>query len=228
VDGVGYSVDLGVEYKLNVGSFLDGLTVSAAVTDLGKIFYEANSVSAYSAKGEMEWTGFQDMSADNVDFDAIMDDFVDAAGELISMKEEKMSSFTRSTMPRVYAGIEYPFLRRTMSVGLLYSGRFSHSYYRQELTASYNLKPLKWFALGVNYSFLNSNKTMGAILEFTPRAGINLCIGYDYFPVSYAPIELSNSSSELMQGFTPAIPMSMRFNMHFGLSLALGGDKYRK
>ena len=35
--GFGYSVDLGVEWKLNVGSIFDGLSVSAAVTDLGMI-----------------------------------------------------------------------------------------------------------------------------------------------------------------------------------------------
>jgi hypothetical protein len=132
-------------------------------------------------------------------------------------------------MPNVYLGVEVPFLKNRMSAGLLYSGRFSHSYYRSELTASLNITPLKWLALGVNYSFLNTARTIGGILELTPRKGVNLYLGFDYLPLAFA------SAPMLMDEVPPflenmgfngmPLPMSMRLNFNFGLSFALG-SKY--
>ena len=227
IAGMGGSLDLGAEYVLNVGSAVDGLTVSASITDLGLISYKTDAVQGFSTSGKIEWVGFQDLSIDNHDFEALIEDFVNSAKEQLNVKEENnISSFTRSTMPRVYAGVEMPFLRRKMSVGLLYSGRFSHSYYRQELTASYNLKPAKWFALGLNYSFLNTGRTMGAILELTPKAGFNLCLGCDYIPMAYASAPILSDKFGIPESMS-LLPLSMRLNLHFGLSIALGGDRYK-
>ena len=227
IAGMGGSLDLGAEYVLNVGSAVDGLTVSASITDLGLISYKTDAVQGFSTSGEIEWVGFQDLSIDNHDFEALIEDFVNSAKEQLNVKEENnISSFTRSTMPRVYAGVEMPFLRRKMSVGLLYSGRFSHSYYRQELTASYNLKPAKWFALGLNYSFLNTGRTMGAILELTPKAGFNLCLGCDYIPMAYASAPILSDKFGIPESMS-LLPLSMRLNLHFGLSIAVGGDRYK-
>ena len=108
-----------------------------------------------------------------------------------------------------------PFLNETMSVGALFSSRSSYNYSRNELTLSYNVNPAKWFAAGINYSFLNTTKTLGWILEFTPRVGPCFFVGSDYFFLSKAkapdtlPLEY--------------IPMSWRFNLHFGLAIGLGG-----
>ena len=216
--GLGYSVDLGVEYVVDFDCIFDGITVSAAVTDLGSIRYKPEAVQSYSTSGKLEWVGLQNISMDNVDVEAAVEDFKTQAEKLINLKKEDAGEkFTRSTMPRVYAGVEVPFLARKVSLGLLYSGRFSHSYYRQELTASCNLTPAKWFALGVNYSFLNTAHTLGWILELTPRAGINLFLGGDYIPVSFADAPIL--------GDDMMIPLSFREDFQFGISLALGGGR---
>jgi hypothetical protein len=113
-----------------------------------------------------------------------------------------------------------------MSAGLLYSGRFSHSYYRQELTASYNLKAFRWLSLGVNYSFLNTAKTIGWILEVTPKAGMNFFIGGDYLPTEWASAPILDGLITMpdflvQKGHAhPYLPMSYRFNLHFGMSVA--------
>lgn len=225
--GMGGSIDIGAEYKLDIGSHFDGLLLSASITDLGCIFYNKEILRSFSTKGEIEWVGFQDVSVDNQDIEDAINDLKDSASGLLNFKEaDGPSSFVRSTMPRIYAGAELPFLRNSMSVGLLYSGRFSHSYSRHELTASYNLTPAKWFALGLNYSFLNTARTMGAILELTPKAGINLCIGCDYIPLSFAPAPVLGEVFNLPESLS-LLPMSMRLNLHFGLSLAIGGDRYK-
>ena len=98
-----------------------------------------------------------------------------------------------------------------MSVGLLYSGKFGYSKGINELTLSYNLNPNKWFNLGLSYSFLNAPKTLGWILEFTPKKGTNFFIGSDYtfftvMPDIYLPVD------------------KLWVNMRFGLSFMIGSQ----
>lgn len=229
--GFGCSIDLGAEWKLDIGSIFDGISVSAAVTDLGMIHYNGDMLSSYSTSGELEWNGLQNVTV-NSDLEAEMEKLMEEAKGLLDVKEEKgISGLNRSSMPRVYAGVEVPFLWRKMSVGLLYSGRFSHSYYRQELTASYNLKLLKTLALGLNYSFLNTKGVFGWMLELTPKAGVNFYIGGDYLPFTWVPAPMLDEMLPMPDAMVkkghlhPYLPMSYRLNLHFGLSLALG-SKY--
>ena len=120
-----------------------------------------------------------------------------------------------------------------MSFGLLYSGRMSHSYYRQSLTASYNLTPLKWLALGLNYSLYDTRGLFGWLLELTPKAGFNLYLGCDYLPGEWTPAPILDDMVDMNIPAVLAakgvehmyVPTSLGVNFHFGLSLALG-SKY--
>ena len=233
IAGLGYSVDLGIQYTLEVGSAVDGLAFSAAVTDLGQIFYRRNGLSSFKTSGNVDWVGFKVNENGDVNVDEALDDIKKQAEGLLNLSEmEHPHKFERSTMPRFYAGVELPFLKRSMSIGLLYSARLSHSYVRQELTASYNLKPCKWFALGVNYSFLNTTRSMGAMLELTPKAGPCLYLGFDYFPIEWAHVPMLEdalgTAPEILKkiGFeTWALPTSTRFSFNFGIAFNLG-SKY--
>ena len=233
--GYGGSVDLGVDWQIIRSGFFKGLSVSAAVTNLGVVSYKPEALSAFKTSGKVDWVGFQDVSMDNMDFEASLNDFLESAkDELINLsKDDVKGGLVRSSMPSVYAGVEAPILWNRMSFGLLYSGRFSHSYYRQEITASLNLTPLKWLALGMNYSMCNTQGTFGWILELTPKAGFNLCLGCDYFPGSWtsAPIldDMIQMPSFLAQkGYEHMlVPTSLGVNFHFGLSLALGSKHGR-
>ena len=223
IAGLGCSFDLGFEYVLEVGSIFDGLSVSAAVTDLGMVRYKPGAVSSYSSKGKVEWSGLRDVSIEGeLDLGSLVSDFIeDAQNGLLNLSEEDMKKgLVKSTMPRVHVGAELPFLRRKMSVGLLYSMRKSHSYARKELTLSYNLTPCKWFALGLNYSFLNTAKTMGFILELTPRVGPALYFGCDYLPVEFARIGDEQSMYR--------IPTSLRTNFNVGIAFQTGGKVTKK
>lgn len=231
--GLGYSLDIGAEYALELpGKFFDRILLSAAVTDLGLVRYSKDAVHSYSTRGSLDWVGFQDVGmGDLMDFTESIDDFVANAEGLLNLTEEAPSSLVRSTMPSIYLGAELPFLWDKMSAGLLYSGRFSHSYYRNELTASLNITPVKWFALGLSYSFLNTAETVGGIIEFTPKKGTGFYLGFDYLPVTYTSAPMIMDESRLPQflknmGFTGMpLPLSMRLNVQFGLSVALG-SKY--
>lgn len=217
--GFGFSFDFGFEYKLSIGSMFDGISISAAVTDLGRMTYKANAVSSFKSSGEFEFSGFENIGLDT-DFSSLPDDIMTELQSLLNLTQKPSGQISTSTCPSFYAGIDVPFLWRTMSVGLLYSGRKSHSYYRQELTASYNLKPCKWFALGVNYSFLNTAKTLGCILEFTPRIGPALYLGTDYVFYEFAKTPmLADMTGMSLLGH---LPMSWRLNFDFGIAFNLG------
>ena len=225
--GFGYSFDLGFEYRLENGSLLDGLAVSAAVTDLGKIRYKQNATHSYSTKGSVDWVGFQNVSMDNMEFESVLNDFIEEAkNSLVNLSEIKHDGeMTRSTMPRIYAGVEIPLCTPKVTVGMLYSSRISHSYARNELTTSLNLNPCKWFALGLNYSFLNTTRSMGFIMEFTPKIGPTLYIGADYLPVEFAPLGMD---IDALNSMITHLPTSWRMNLNFGLALHTGSKHLKK
>lgn len=235
IAGLGYSFDLGVEYRFDIKGPFNGFRVSAAVTDLGRIHYNSDAVAAFKSTGSVDWIGFQNISLDNTEFEESIDDLVSKSEGLLNLsKEDFGKTFTRSTMPRVYAGVEVPFLWNRMSVGLLYSARKSHSYLREELTASFNVKALKWLAINANYSFLNTKGTVGGMLEITPKVGPNLYIGFDYLPLAFAEAPLLEDSMGQAPAFLKsfgfeswALPMSLRLNLHFGLSIAIGAKNGR-
>ena len=232
VAGLGYSFDFGFEYKYECKGFINGFRISAAITDLGRIKYNKDAVSAFKSAGSLPWVGFQNMSLENTDYQAVIDDFIANAQGLVNLQEDVVDgAFTRSTMPRVYAGVEVPFMWNRMSVGLLYSARKSHSYLREELTASCNLKLFKGFAIGANYSFMNTGGTVGWIVEITPKAGLTLYLGGDYLPYAFAeaPILENYLGAPTMMnsiGYqTWMLPMSLRMNLNFGIGLTFG-SKY--
>lgn len=233
--GYGGSVDLGVDWQIVRSGFFKGLSVSAAVTDLGVVAYRPSGLHAFTTSGKVDWVGFQDVSMDNMDFEASINEFVESAKkELVNLSKDSVKgALVRSSMPSVYAGVEAPILWNRMSLGLLYSGRFSHSYYRQEVTASLNLTPLKWFALGVNYSMCNTQGTFGWLLELTPKAGFNLCLGCDYVPLAWTSAPILDDMIQMpafltKKGYEHAlVPTSLGVNFHFGLSLALGSKHGR-
>ena len=214
--GFGWAFDLGAEYKLNIGSAIDGMIFSAAVTDLGAIHYKDNAMKAYKAGGSLDWVGFQNISLDNEEASESMEELMEKVEDLLNFKEEGHASVTGSAMPRYYLGVEMPFLNNLMSAGLLFSGRVGKHYTRHELTLAYNLTPCKWFAMGLNYSFLNAAGTIGWVLEFTPKVGPMFYIGGDYIPLSFAPAPI------LKEYGVSALPMSMRVNLNMGIAFALG------
>ena len=221
--GFGYSFDLGFEYRYEKGTRLDGLTVSAAITDLGRIHYKKDAARSFTSSGSVEWNGISGVTLDNyAEAEEYLNSFIeDAKAKLVNLSEiEDKGGFSRSTMPTFNAGVEIPLLTKAMTVGLLYSVRKSHSYARQEMTLSYNLTPCKWFALGLNYSFLNTARTMGFIFELTPRVGPAFYIGCDYLPVEWAKAD-----------FVPYIghlPTAYRLNLDFGIEFQTGGKTTKK
>ncbi|MGN0190514.1 MAG: DUF5723 family protein, partial [Candidatus Cryptobacteroides sp.] len=55
--GYGFGIDLGAEYRLSVGSVVDGLTFSFSILNLGAKFYKAQNVQKLASNGNVVYTG---------------------------------------------------------------------------------------------------------------------------------------------------------------------------
>ncbi len=227
--GWGISFDLGIEYHIPFKGFFNGITLSAAATDLGWIKYKSDVIRAYKTKESMTWTGVDNALGDGA-IDAAIEDIQAQFKEFMKVTEvENDMPLTKSSLPSFYVGAEIPFCYDKMSIGALYSARTSYYSTRHEMTVSYNLKPAKWFDLGVSYSFLNVASSMGLMLELTPRVGPSIYFGFDYIPVEWmkGPDEYGQLISDSLGVDFPYLPTSMRFNCHFGLAFAIGGKRWK-
>lgn len=213
--GYGFSVDLGVEYRLSTGSAMDGLSFSVSAVDVGGVFYNKKDIQSLKSKADVNYVGADDLTMEgDSDFDEILEGLKDDALEIANFEEVESSDLFLRTCPKVYAGIEMPLAGDRMSFGLLYSGMFGRYKLINELTLSYNLNPCEWFNLGLTWSFLNNWKTLGWMMEFSPKGGVDFFIGTDYtyfevMPKYYAPTG------------------KLWTNVRFGLTFMVG-SKHRK
>lgn len=197
--GYGFSIDFGIEYRLSVGSIMDGLSISASVVDLGAQFLSAKYIQTLHSAGNVEYNGFKDIDAsklDQMNFEETLNQLSEDFLALANFEEKVTENGIQIlSTPKVYAGVEMPFLNNIMSLGVLYTGKFSYNgRVTNELQLSYSLTPCKWFNLGVSWSFLNNYKSLGWIMEFSPKRGINFYIGSDYMffdvmPKYYLPVD---------------------------------------
>ena len=184
VAGWGVAFDLGAEYKLDLDiPVIDGVNFSASVVDLGTIIYSNGSATRLMSQGTAAFEGLKDI---NAEFD------IDESLKKIGADFMALANFqevqgdqggSAAVTPKAYVGVEAPMLNNLMSVGLLYSYMYGIS----DLTASYNLKVKDIFNVGLNYSFLNTAKTFGFIMEFVPINGVAIFFGTDYMNLSYTP-----------------------------------------
>lgn len=213
--GFGMSFDLGAEYVLNFGNILDGLTVSASVTDLGFIGYGAKEFQSYSSTGTADFEGFQGITiGESMDMDAQFDDIADEFLSLVDLEGDTNAHRTRRTRASLYIGAEMPFLNNLMSAGLLYSAKFGYAKAVNELTLAYNLTPAKWFNFGLNYSFIKNARSFGWVMEFNTFKGVNFFMGMDTFSLRFSP------------QMVPVDKFVMDFR--FGLTFSLGSKHMSK
>ncbi len=187
LNGMGASLDIGVDYTLSEGTFFDGLRISLSALDLGFIDYDAN-VRRLKSAGNAVYSGFADIDLSNADFSGQLNAFKD---DLLAMAQFTEDDAQASSMtflgPKLKAGVQMPFLKGLMSLGVLYTHRFGKTYSMDELTVAYNIAPAKCFDFTVSYSMLNTFSSIGFLLNFSPRRGLNLFIGGDYIPLRYTP-----------------------------------------
>lgn len=215
--GYGVGVDLGVSYIISQDTPVDGLGFSFAVTDLGAMFFPKESVTALSAPTKnIYFGGFDNIDPNDFnngvkgEIDKIKESLLSMTKFYIDPTAEKMTIRMLST--KLYAGINYSFLKEDrMNVGLLYTADFNPLLTLHELTASFNYMPTNWFDFSLSYSFLNVSESIGFLLNFAPKKGMNFFIGADYVSFNYTPqflpIDHTFMNFQLGISFPIGVPM---------------------
>lgn len=208
----GFGIDLGAEYDLE--AFVPGLTVSASIVDLGKVYWK-HMHTAHSTDAKVEFNGFNEIEYDNFaeTFEDEFERLGEDAADMVDLYYDGKKKGGTSLDAKMYIGAKYemPFYR-PLSVGLLYQHNFSSfECNRFDHVRGYvNVAPTKWFSATVNYGYTSYGSSLGWMLNFHP-AGFNFYIGSDYMITKVSP---------------QFIPLNdLQAHLNIGISIALGARK---
>ena len=210
IGGLGFGMDLGANYKFNEG-VLKGLSLSAAILDLGFINWSENSI-AYNEGSDFEFDGFNDIAIDNDGegrkLEDQIDDLTDDLEKLYNVYTNGETQTRKTTLASTLnLGASYALpCYNKLNFGLLYSKHFDDIFSWQETRISANINPTKWVGAGINYAFTSYGSSMGFVLNFHPT-GFNFFIGTDYM--------LREVNSQF-------IPLDSNANISLGVNLILG------
>lgn len=208
ISGFGLGIDLGASYKFDrIG--VEGLTVSAAITDLGFINW-SNHVQASNHQESFTFNGFHDISVkekyDDNTIDKQSDDYADQIADFANLQNDgDKGSASKALAATARLGAEYELpVYKAVTFGLLMQHRFDGDYSWSEGRLSANYKPLKWLDGGVNVAVNTYATSAGWVLNVHPKA-INFFIGMDHI--------LGKTTKEY-------IPLSSNASFNMGLNVA--------
>lgn len=199
--GYGIAFDLGMEYK---PLFLPGLRFSAAVTDLGFLYYGKNGMKAYKAAGNVLFDGFEQIGMD-MDLQEEVNGLVEDMKSMLAWEEiPVLKEMVRMVNPTLNFGVEYGFWGNRFSLGLLNTTTFYPSHVQSELSLIANIHPARWFSLSFSYAFIGHREGFGWAFNITPKWGLNLFVASNYTPLQVNPqwIPLKRAHAHVQVGLT--------------------------
>lgn len=213
--GYGAAIELGVTYEP-----IKHLVVSAAITDLGFIYWNKNLIRG-TMKGDYSFTGIDYEPGDTINLSEIGEEI----GAAFNFQTDNATPFAHMMRANANIAIEYGILDNKISFGLLSRTRFNAQRVSEEVTLAANFRPLDWLKAYLTYSFVNSRwNNLG--LGLSVRAGVfNMFIAADYIPLNWAKVTTEGNPKPM------AIPYNtQRVNLQVGMSWNIGrdsGDKDR-
>lgn len=210
--GYGLGLDFGMAYDVRaLLPVLSGLKLSVAVNDVGFICWTRNNtVSLSSSEQEVvvnpsSMNQNDDQSIQNV-FDKALDDLQKAADLNQVGGQKNVVTALRATM---LLGVEYEFIKHTLSAGALYSVRYGNYANSRELTLSGNYQPYYWLGITGSYSFVHSAfDTFGLAVHLAPRKGVTFFFASDYV--------IPHVSSQFVPTTSKAINLQVGFSIPIG------------
>ena len=186
ISGFGAGIDLGAVYSFrHLGmDWLDGLTLSAALTDLGFINWGSTLV-ARNAGEQFVFDGFHDVAVKTNGtgggFTDQSDSYSDQLADFAHLVDEsEQGSTTTMLAATMKLGAEYELpMYKQLSFGLLGTHRFNGDYSWTEGRLSANWKALNWFDAAVSLSVGSYGVSMGWITSFHPK-GVNIFLAMDH------------------------------------------------
>ncbi|MDR0680241.1 MAG: DUF5723 family protein [Dysgonamonadaceae bacterium] len=179
----GFGLDLGATYQL-----LPQLQLSTAVTDLGFIRWNNNTINANIAK-DYTFEGIEYVvGEDEDDVTDHLNEEIDKLKDLFindNKKGAKGKAYTTSLSTRFNVGAEYSILNDKIGFGLLSSTLFANKSAFTDLTASANFRPCYWFHPTISYSVLDGRfNTIGFGAQL--KVGMfNMYMAIDKIPFSF-------------------------------------------
>lgn len=203
----GFAVDLGAEYDFK--GIVDGLKVSAAVSDLGFIGWANMNSFATNNNEYVKFEGFNnyDVSGDNEDetMDQINDDFNDMVKMYQTGTTDQKEKVMLNATCRLGAEYALPFAK-WISFGELLTYRAGLWPYTESRT-SICLSPCGWFDLSGNAVLSSMGSSMGLMVNLHP-GGINFFVAVDKLKADFNP------------QFIPLHDFGLNFSL--GLNFAFG------
>lgn len=177
--GFGVAFDLGAVYDMS--DIINGLTLSASLTDLGSIAWKNVQHFETDKNKEVVFDGFDNYSltGDNASvMEDTMDQLKDDFKEMIKVYDKGNESCSTGLGATARLGAEYqmPFLN-WLSAGELITFRMGDWNYFESRT-SINAEPCKWFDLAANVGVSSYGASFGWIINLHPT-GFNFFIGSD-------------------------------------------------
>lgn len=209
IGGFGIGIDLGAVYKMD--DYVEGLTLSAALLDLGFIRWN-NGIRA-KMKNQYTFDGFkypividpEDGDEDNPgDLDNQLDQIGDDLEEFIKLYDEgKVGGRTTKLATTMNIGAEYALpCYKNLRFGLLSTTHFNKPFTWTEARLSANIAPLTWFDASLSYAYGSFGSSMGWVLNFHPN-GFNFFVGMDHLIGKVTPqfVPVGNANANVNLGF---------------------------
>jgi len=185
MNGMGMAVDLGATYDMK--NLVPGLTLSAAITDLGDMSWDCQRAGAVNKQfkfdgfndlkihpGEGKNGGYDDGTIDE-QWERIEDDLEDAF-KLDVMDDEKKNASIGATL---HLGAEYKLpAYDKIKFGALYTQRFSDTFAYREGRLVANYAPIKPIDIALSASATSYGASAGALINFN-CPGFNFFLGID-------------------------------------------------
>lgn len=197
----GFAIDLGAVYDLS--EFVEGLTVSASIVDLGTIKWK-NMMMASTRDTKVVFKGFSETTPEDLggSVNEELEELGDDASEMIDLYADGVEVKNTALSATMYVGAEYsmPFYR-PLSAALLYGKRFGNFGGWNDIRGYVNVAPLKWFEASANVGFSTFGTSLGWMINFHP-VGFNLFIGSDYMITKVTPqfIPVNNLNGHITMG----------------------------
>lgn len=206
VAGYGLAFDLGAVYKMD--DYLEGLTISASLLDLG--FIRWNNALNAEMKHSYTFKGFENPIAVKPDegapgdIDDELDNLGDQFKEFIKFYDKgNTSGRTTALAATMNIGAEYtlPYYKK-LRFGFLSSTHFNKPFTWSEGRISANVAPVDWFDASVNYAISSFGSSLGWVLNFHPN-GFNFFIGTDHMITKVTPqfVPVGNANANVCIGF---------------------------
>lgn len=201
----GFALDLGADVRL----FDNHLKVSAAVVDLGWVWYK--SASGFRGETNNITASFEGYDFDSKEIKTSYDD--------IKFNGRASQNTVQRLNTTLNIGAEYAMLHNAIGVGLLSHTKFYQSYTYSELTASVNFRASDWFSFSLSHSFINNGwASLGCAINFHP-AGFNFFLGTDCLSFRYSDVKV--------KGTNIPVPIdNIDASVYFGISFSLHKAHY--